>query len=144
MGKWHLGHFNKQFLPHNRGFDSFFGYVADTQDPFSHAYPTQINGESMFDLMLGESHGNYSSYKTLNREGVYDATLFTDRAIDLISGHDQSVPMFLYVAHQNTHSPFPSIPPDWFRQVTKGRNGRGICIETWTHKRTQIEPVPGS
>ena len=27
VGKWHLGHCNASYLPHNRGFDEFYGHL---------------------------------------------------------------------------------------------------------------------
>ena len=61
----------------------------------------------MFDLMSAEKQGNWTS---LNREGEYDCTLFTERASDIVTHHDGATPLFLYVAHQNTHSPFADMP----------------------------------
>lgn len=121
IGKWHLGHFNEQFLPQHRGFDSFFGYLADTQDPFSHVYPSMLDGEWMSDLMIGEKFGNYSLE---SREGEYDAIMFTDRASDILQHHDPDMPLFLYIAHQNTHSPFVDMPDDWFTTAQRTKLDR--------------------
>ena len=36
VGKWHLGHCNSSFHPHNRGFDSFYGHYGGSMDYFEH------------------------------------------------------------------------------------------------------------
>ena len=28
VGKWHLGYCNQTYLPHNRGFDEFYGHLC--------------------------------------------------------------------------------------------------------------------
>lgn len=40
----------------------------------------------------------------IRRDGVYATDLFTHEAIKKINAHDNSKPMFLYLAHQAAHS----------------------------------------
>lgn len=113
IGKWHLGHFSETFLPQHRGFDSYFGYVSDMHDPLSHKYPHEVDGMRVSDLMMADKN-QAPSY--VEADGYYDAIMFTDRARDLIAHHDIGVPLFLYMAHQNTHTPFDELPDEWFTE----------------------------
>ena len=36
VGKWHLGHCNSSYLPHNRGFDTFYGHTGGVLNYFQH------------------------------------------------------------------------------------------------------------
>ena len=36
VGKWHLGNCDTAYLPHNRGFDSFYGCFGGAIDYYNH------------------------------------------------------------------------------------------------------------
>ncbi|ESP03556.1 hypothetical protein LOTGIDRAFT_137302 [Lottia gigantea] len=95
IGKWHLGFYKDKFLPINRGFDTFFGFYTGAEDYFDHFRCFEYCG---YDL-----HNNDSS--VFNETGHYSTHLFTERAINIVKSHDQSKPMFLYLAYQAVHSP---------------------------------------
>ena len=46
VGKWHLGHHTKAFLPNSRGFDSFYGYYSGAIGFYDHfiQHPVSFNG----------------------------------------------------------------------------------------------------
>lgn len=90
-GKWHLGHAKKEFWPHRRGFDSFYGCTVGEIDHFTHS-----------------SHGVadwFRDDKAIVEEG-FDNTLFGQEAVKQIKAHDTSKPLFLYLAFTAPHTPF--------------------------------------
>lgn len=90
-GKWHLGHAKKDFWPHRRGFDSFYGCVVGEIDHFKHA-----------------AHGVpdwFRDDKAIVEEG-FDNILFGQEAVKQIKAHDTSKPLFLYLAFTAPHTPY--------------------------------------
>jgi len=93
VGKWHLGYYKSAYLPNNRGFDSFYGYLLGSEDYFRH------DREGHLDLRdnLVPDH---------NQTGVYSTHLFTQKAVHVIKNHQSSQgPMFLYMSYQAVHGP---------------------------------------
>jgi arylsulfatase A-like enzyme len=91
VGKWHLGHAKREYWPKQRGFDSFYGALVGEIDHYKHA-----------------SHGVVDWYRDnqiLHEEG-YDTTLFGAEAVRIISEHDASKPLFLYLAFTAPHTPY--------------------------------------
>lgn len=95
VGKWHLGYFNKDYLPINRGFDSFYGYYCGKGDYFNH-----INFEHNYTGF--DFHEDGDVYKPVF--GQYSTEIFTAKAGQIIKDHDPNKPLFLYLAHQAVHS----------------------------------------
>lgn len=104
VGKWHLGFYKKACLPQNRGFDSAFGYLSGMGDYWTHhrsgpmpSYPPAEHWLGLdfmdMDRPAWEYVGNYSAF------------VFRDRANKIIADHDQSKPLFLYLALQSVHNP---------------------------------------
>ncbi len=90
-GKWHIGHAKPEFLPPQRGFDSFYGASVGEIDHFEHA-----------------SHGVPDWYRDnaqIEEEG-FDNTLFGAEAVRVINDHDTSSPLFLYLAFTAPHTPW--------------------------------------
>lgn len=90
VGKWHLGHASRRFLPRARGFDHAYGFLNGNIDYFTHEREGGLDwnrdGKSV-------------------RERGYSTFLFGDEAIRWIGDRDKTRPFFLYVAFNAPHAP---------------------------------------
>ncbi|MEW6304368.1 MAG: sulfatase-like hydrolase/transferase [Verrucomicrobiota bacterium] len=88
IGKWHLGHGDKKFLPTQHGFDSFFGFTGGCIDYFTLKYgdkPTWYRDQTLF-------------------EGTgYATDLLSDEAVKFIEQQTPGQPFFLYLPHNSPH-----------------------------------------
>ncbi|CAG5132127.1 unnamed protein product, partial [Candidula unifasciata] len=106
VGKWHLGFYKKEYLPWNRGFDTYFGYLNAAEDYFNHRVPWK----TVRYLDLRDNNG-----PVRNESGHYSADLFTNKAIDVVRSHNTSKPLFLYLAYQSVHAPL-EVPEKYVRK----------------------------
>lgn len=97
IGKWHLGFYEEKFLPWNRGFNSYYGYLEGGEDYYTHQSCYKgMCGIDMYDSKYGAVNDTWGEYST---------HLFTRKAIQTIDNRDESKPFFLYLAYQSVHSP---------------------------------------
>jgi len=94
VGKWHLGMFSPQYLPQNRGFDSFYGYYSGKGDYWDHSNEAVFWGLDLHD----------NGQPVFTQWGNYSTEMYTDVGIDRIRNHNKSEPLFLYLAYQAVHS----------------------------------------
>lgn len=121
VGKWHIGFYKREFIPTQRGFDSFFGYLTGGEDYYSHknrlGYPSkeyeELNG---YDMRRNEDVAT-------DVVGKYSTFLFTDEAVKIISTHEAEKPLFLFVAYQAVHSPL-EVPEQYTEQYKDIYNQR--------------------
>ena len=87
-----MGFCAPEYLPHNRGFDSYYGIWNGQEDHYTH-----MLNESL-DLTL-------NMQPDWNQTGVYSTDLFAGRAERIIAEHDRSRPLFLYLPFTAVHQP---------------------------------------
>jgi arylsulfatase A-like enzyme len=97
MGKWHLGHARKAFLPLENGFTFFYGHYNGAIDYFTH------EREGELDWHLNEA---------TSRDKGYSTDLIGNEAARLIHDAPAGKPWFLYVPFNATHSPFEAKESD--------------------------------
>jgi arylsulfatase A-like enzyme len=90
VGKWHLGHFQPDYLPTHRGFDHQYGHYNGALDYFTHIR------DGGFDWHRDD--------KVCRDEG-YSTFLDAAEAARLIKSHDANKPLFLYVPFNAVHAP---------------------------------------
>lgn len=118
LGKWHCGFFQPRFLPTERGFDHFVGYLSGSEDHY-----TQRTGDNCgnataprpvqaVDLWRGDADaGPAGGAPARGLNGTYSAYTYTGLAVDAIerfTGKNSSHadrPLFLYLALQDVHGP---------------------------------------
>lgn len=88
IGKWHLGS-KEEFRPYNRGFDEFFGTLANT--PFYH--PTNF-----VDTLKSRE------IQKVDDDTFYTTQKYAERAADWLD-RNQAKPWFLYVPFNAQHAP---------------------------------------
>ena len=92
IGKWHLG-FQEPFLPHNQGFDHYFGLLHNL-DPVEVVY---FGDEGVPLVRNGEIVERPADPNELTQ-------LYTEEAIEFINKNSQR-PFFLYLPHTMLHEP---------------------------------------
>ena len=101
LGKWHLGHHSPKFLPTARGFDSFVGFLNGDNHYYSKRNPIFPH----FTDFIGMDRECYYPYMEHDMHN-YSTHFYRTKAIDIITNHDQSTPLFLYLPFQAVHDPF--------------------------------------
>ena len=94
VGKWHLGQWQQEHLPLQRGFDHHYGH-----------YSGEINS---FTLHRGRNHRGILDWHRNGRPVVetgYSTFLLADEAVALIERHDGGSPFFLYLPFNAVHNP---------------------------------------
>ena len=91
VGKWHLGHGERQYWPQNRGFDHFYGNLLGMVDYYTH------DGGGVVDW---QRNGQFI------QEPGYHTELIAAEAVRLIQRQDRNRPFFLYFAPLAPHAPY--------------------------------------
>ncbi len=94
-GKWHLGHFQRDYLPTKRGFMHQYGHYNGALDYFTH-----------------ERDGGFDWHRDDQecRDDGYTTVLLGREAVHRIEQRDKSKPLFLYVPFNAPHSPLQALP----------------------------------
>ncbi len=107
IGKWHLGHWQPQYLPTARGFDEYLGYTSGEDYYWSKRCPVY---PQYTDLLYSDS-SCYHVYNLTDLED-YSTFMFGDKAKSVVSSHDfDSTPLFMYLPFQAAHDPYHDVDP---------------------------------
>jgi arylsulfatase A-like enzyme len=89
-GKWHLGHFQRDYLPTRRGFDHQYGLYNGALDYFTHIRDGGLDW--------------HRDDRASHDEG-YSTHLLAREAARLVAEHDPARPLFLYLPFNAVHAP---------------------------------------
>ncbi len=89
-GKWHIGHFQPEYLPTRRGFDTQYGHYNGALDYVSH------NRDGGHDWHRNDKE---------NRDEGYSTILLGNEAVRVVSEAPASTPFFLYLPFNAPHGP---------------------------------------
>ncbi|MGC1272848.1 MAG: arylsulfatase [Planctomycetaceae bacterium] len=107
IGKWHLGHAQRAFLPTSRGFTSFYGHYNGAIDYFTHLREDEVDW--------------HRDDETIREQG-YATDLLSAEAARFVEASPADEPYFLYVAFNAPHSPYQAKKKDLDRYPNlKGR-----------------------
>jgi arylsulfatase A-like enzyme len=109
IGKWHNGIYNSDYLPHNRGFDLFYGFP---------------NGESDYWQWHLQRNDAVESY-----DGRYLTDVLNDATIDFIRDHRER-PFAIFLAHLTPHLPLqaPTDLVDKYLPIIDGRYDDAVAV----------------
>jgi arylsulfatase len=116
-GKWHLGFFDREDWPMQRGFDQFYGCITGATRFFN---PEGDRGISLGNELL-------EAPESTTNEAYYTTDAFTDYAIRFIGDHRQGEakedPYFLYLAYTAPHWPLQAFEDDIAKYRGKYKTG---------------------
>ena len=111
IGKWHLGHYKKEYLPLNRGFTYFYGHYNGAFDYFTHKREGELDW--------------HRNFETCRDEG-YSTDLIGREAARFVKESPAGKPFFLYVPFNAPHSPMQAKEEDIARYATIKNERRRI------------------
>lgn len=99
-GKWHLGHFQSDYLPTRRGFDTQYGHYNGALDYFTH-----------------DRDGGHDWHRndTECRDEGYATTLLGSEAVRVVEQAQPGKPFFLYVPFNAPHTPLQA-PAEYLKR----------------------------
>jgi len=97
IGKWHLGHANKELLPNARGYDHFYGHLAGEID---YSKKTDRGGRPDW----------WRNDKRVKEDG-YVNTLLAREAAAVIGRHDVGTPLFMHLSFAAPQAPHQGVKP---------------------------------
>lgn len=104
VGKWHLGHDRRAFLPAQRGFTTFHGHYNGAIDYFTHEREKQTDW-----------HRDTPDTFRPVRESGYSTDLLAASAVRFIRQSPVGKPYLLYAAFNAPHGPLQAKPADLAR-----------------------------
>ena len=110
FGKWHLGHFQPEYLPTHRGFDRQYGHYNGALDYFDH---TRDGG---FDWHRDDK---------VNRDEGYSTMLIARESVRFINEQSTNKPFFLYVPFNAVHAPL-QVPDEYKKPYESMRPRRAL------------------
>ncbi len=110
VGKWHLGHFQRAYLPTQRGFDHQYGHYNGALDYFTH-----------------ERDGGFDWHRDdqVCRDEGYTTRLLAREAARFIGENAGKRPFFLYVPFNAVHTPHQA-PEETIRSYPDLKGNRQI------------------
>ncbi|MCF3109183.1 arylsulfatase [Niabella sp. CC-SYL272] len=97
IGKWHLGHSKRKYLPLSRGFTHFYGHYNGAIDYFTHKREGELDW-----------HNDWEASKDTG----YTTDLITGEAVRCIGNYKNHGPFFLYIAYNAPHGPLQAKEAD--------------------------------
>ncbi len=90
VGKWHLGHFERNYLPTHRGFNHQYGHYNGALDYFTH---------------IRDGGFDWHKDDQVCRDEGYATHLIAKEATRIIAAYGGRQPLFLYVPFNAVHAP---------------------------------------
>jgi len=114
VGKWHLGFCHPDYLPNNRGFDTSFGQWNHVTNYYTRIAEFPMSSDTPAEKLGYDLHED--GEVTFEGKNEFSTDLLTRKATEVIENHNQSNPLFLYLAYQAPHAPIMR-PPEWYLQM---------------------------
>jgi arylsulfatase A-like enzyme len=104
VGKWHLGHFQSDYLPTKRGFDHQYGHY---------------NGAIDYNTHIRDGGFDWHKDDLVNDDEGYSTHLIAKESVRIIESYANKKPFFLYVPFNAVHAPHqvPDAYTDGYSQL---------------------------
>lgn len=113
VGKWHLGSCNESYIPLNRGYDSYLGYLGGGEFYYDHSYLLSNNDSAIPSQNIPLVYDFWNQTDVAwNYRGIYSSIPFVTQVRHILETRDPDQPLFMYLAFQLTHQP-QEVPYDY-------------------------------